>query len=98
MLLLPFIWAGAGGSQDLVSKPTTGTGWEADLGRMGFEVPIEELNQGEIVGQKWLAGGECPGFLGAKVYFLAPVPPEKVARAILFFDPTQGKNLLWEDS
>ena len=34
------------------------TGWKADLKRMGFdEVPVEELEKGEIVGQKWLAGG-----------------------------------------
>ncbi len=39
--------------------------WKADLGRMGFTVPIEELYQGEVVGQKWLMGGGRPGFLGA---------------------------------
>ena len=73
------------------------TGWRADLARMGFEVPIEELEKGEIVGQKWLVGGARPGFLGAKAFFIAPAEPEKVARAILEFDPTQGRDLAWTD-
>ena len=38
--------------------------WKADLARMGFTAPIEELNQGEMVGQKWLMGGGRPGFFG----------------------------------
>ena len=45
--------------------------WKADLARMGFAAPIEELDQGAVVGQKWLMGGGRPGFLGAKVFFLA---------------------------
>ena len=73
------------------------TGWRADLARMGFEVPIEELEKGEIVGQKWLVGGARPGFLGAKAFFIAPAKPEKIARAILEFDPTQGRDLAWTD-
>ena len=28
------------------------TGWKADLKRMGFQVPVEELEKGEIVGEK----------------------------------------------
>ena len=65
-------------------------GWKADLKRMGFEVPVEELEKGEIVGEKWLAGGARPGFLGAKVFFIASAPPEKVAPLILDLDPTGG--------
>ena len=29
-------------------------GWKEDLARMGFEVPIEEIDKGQIVGQKFL--------------------------------------------
>jgi len=71
--------------------------WKADLGRMGFTVPIEELYQGEVVGQKWLVGGGRPGFLGAKVFFLAEGSPEKVAEIILGFDPTNGKDFAWTE-
>ncbi|NBS54573.1 hypothetical protein EBT23_03260 [bacterium] len=72
-------------------------GWKEDLKRMGFEVPVEELEKGEIVGQKWIVGGARPGFLGAKAFFLAPAKPEKVARTVLEFDPTDGKDLNWTD-
>jgi len=65
---------------------------------MGFEVPIEELEKGEVVGQKWMISGGRPGFLGAKVFFLANGEPEKVARSILLFDPTEGKVLDWKNS
>jgi hypothetical protein len=34
--------------------------------------------------------------LGAKVFFLANGEPEKVARSILLFDPTEGKVLDWK--
>ncbi len=71
--------------------------WKADLGRMGFTVPIEELYQGEVVGQKWLVGGARPGFLGAKVFFLAEGNPETVAGSILGFDPTNGKDFAWTE-
>ena len=64
---------------------------------MGFQVPVEELEKGEIVGEKWLAGGARPGFLGAKVFFIASAPPEKVAPLILDLDPTGGKELSWEE-
>ena len=67
-------------------------GWKEDLARMGFEVPIEEIDQGQIVGQKWLIAGGRPGFLGAKVFFLASGDPEKVAKSIFLFDPTGGKR------
>jgi hypothetical protein len=70
-------------------------GWKADLERMGFEVPIEELERGEIVGQKWIVGGARPGFLGAKAFFIAPAEPKEVAQAVLEFDPTRGKELAW---
>jgi hypothetical protein len=63
---------------------------------MGFEVPVEELEGGEVVGQKWMISGGRPGFLGAKVFFLANGEPEKVARSILLFDPTEGKVLDWK--
>ena len=81
------------------AEETTGQegGWKADLKRMGFEVPLEELEKGEIVGEKWLAGGARPGFLGAKVFFIASAPPEKVAPMILDLDPTGGKDLAWEE-
>jgi hypothetical protein len=46
------------------------TGWRADLARMGFEVPIEELEKGEIVGQKWLVGGRGPGFWARRPFLL----------------------------
>lgn len=71
------------------------TGWKADCERMGFEVPIEELEKGEIVGQKWLVGGARPGFLGAKAFFIAPAQPKEVARKVLEFDPTTGRTLEW---
>jgi len=71
------------------------TGWKADLARMGFEVPMEELEKGEIVGQKWLVGGARPGFLGAKAFFIAPAEPKAVAQAVLEFDPTKGQELAW---
>ena len=71
--------------------------WKADLARMGFAAPIEELNQGEVVGQKWLMGGGRPGFLGAKVFFLVEGSPEKVAGIILGFDPTNGKDFAWTE-
>jgi len=97
-------WRGGWFALVLLSAPIFGTavaqegGWKEDLKRMGFdEVPIEEMEKGEIVGQKWLAGGARPGFLGAKAFFLAPGEPEKVARAILEFDPTKGKELGWTD-
>ena len=73
-------------------------GWKEDLARMGFEVPIEEIDKGQIVGQKWLIAGGRPGFLGAKVFFLAPGEPEKVAKSIFLFDPTGGKTLPWKGS
>ncbi len=73
-------------------------GWKEDLTRMGFEVPIEEIDQGQIVGQKWLIAGGRPGFLGAKVFFLASGEPEKVAKSIFLFDPTGGKTLPWKGS
>jgi len=75
-------------------------GWKEDLARMGFEVPIEEMEKekGQIVGQKWLIAGGRPGFLGAKVFFLVSGEPEKVAKSILQFDPTGGKTLPWEGS
>jgi len=73
-------------------------GWKADLKRMGFEVPVEELEKGEIVGEKWLAGGARPGFLGAKVFFVVAASPESVARKLLNLDPTQGKDLGWEEN
>lgn len=71
------------------------TGWKADLKRMGFEAPVEELEKGEIVGEKWLAGGARPGFLGAKVFFITSGSPEKVASSILRLDPTGGRELAW---
>ena len=73
-------------------------GWKVELSRMGFEVPIEELEKSEVVGQKWMISGGRPGFLGAKVFFLANGEPEKVARSILLFDPTEGKVLDWKNS
>ena len=76
----------------------TEAGWKADLKRMGFEVPVEELEKGEIVGEKWLAGGARPGFLGAKVFFVVAASPESVARKLLNLDPTQGKDLGWEEN
>ena len=71
------------------------TGWKADLARMGLEVPIQELERGEIVGQKWMVKGAGPGFLGARAYFIAPAEPKEVARKVLEFDPTRGKTLEW---
>lgn len=71
-------------------------GWKVELSRMGFEAPVEELEKGEVVGQKWMISGGRPGFLGAKVFFLANGEPEKVARSILLFDPTEGKVLEWK--
>ena len=74
------------------------SGWKSDLQRMGFQVPIEELEKGEIVGEKWLAGGARPGFLGAKVFFIASAPPEKVAQLILDLDSTGGKEIAWNEN
>jgi hypothetical protein len=71
------------------------TGWKADLAKMGFEVPIEELEKGEIVGQKWMVQGAGPGFLGARAFFIAPAEPKEVAKKVLEFDPTRGKTLEW---
>lgn len=71
------------------------TGWKADLARMGLEVPIAELEKGEIVGQKWIVKGAGPGFLGARAFFIAPAEPKVVARKVLEFDPTRGKALEW---
>lgn len=84
---------GLRGDSILAGKEGKEFSWKADLARMGFTVPIEELYQGEVVGQKWLVGGARPGFLGAKVFFLAEGSPEKVAGIILGFDPTNGKDL-----
>ena len=71
------------------------TGWKEDLTRMGLEVPIEELEKGEIVGQKWMVQGAGPGFLGARAFFIAPAKPSEVAQKVLEFDPTRGKTLEW---
>jgi len=73
------------------------TGWKPDLKRIGFEVPFEDLERGEIVGEKWIVGGARPGFLGAKAFFISPANPEKTARVVLEFDPTRGKDLAWTD-
>jgi len=72
-------------------------GWKTDLEKLGFEVPIEDLEKGEIVGQKWMVQGAGPGFLGARAFFLATGEPEKVARAVLEFDPTKGSTLAWTE-
>ncbi|NBR71464.1 MAG: hypothetical protein EBQ51_01375 [Verrucomicrobia bacterium] len=104
------LWMGVGGLWAVEIPLRTGTeektgapevkagGWKEDLGRMGFEVPIEDIEKGQIVGQKWLISGGRPGFLGAKVFFLASGEPQKVARSILLYDPTGGKTLPWEGS
>ena len=65
---------------------------------MGFEVPLAELEKGEIVGERWLAGGARPGFLGAKVFFIVGAPPQEVAPKILQLDPTKGKEIGWEEN
>ena len=44
-------------------------GWKEDLARMGFEVPIDEMEKGQIVGQKWLIAGGRPGFFGGEGIF-----------------------------
>ena len=72
-------------------------GWKTDLEKLGFEVPIEDLEKGEIVGQKWMVQGAGPGFLGARAFFLATGEPEKVAGAVLEFDPTKGRTLAWTE-
>lgn len=72
-------------------------GWREDLARIGFEVPVEKLEEGEMVGQKWLIGGKRPGFLGAKVFFLVAAEPAKVADVILHFDPTDGQTVGWTE-
>ncbi len=72
-------------------------GWREDFARMGFEVPVERMEEGEIVGQKWLMGGGRPGFLGAKVFFLVQGEPKNVAEVILHFDPTNGQTLGWTE-
>jgi len=94
VILLSLSWGGWACVPDSVGQET---GWKADLKRMGFEVPVEELEKGDMVGEKWLAGGARPGFLGAKVFFIASAPPEKVAPLILDLDPTGGKELSWEE-
>gem|GEM_PF-854332 len=73
------------------------TGWKTDLEKLGFEVPMEALEKGEIVGQKWMVQGAGPGFLGARAFFLATGEPEKVAREVLEFDPTKGRTLAWSE-
>ena len=95
------VWAGVGGlwGVEMGLRPEgvgQEGGWKVELSRMGFEAPVEELEKGEVVGQKWMISGGRPGFLGAKVFFLANGEPEKVARAILLFDPTEGKVLEWK--
>jgi hypothetical protein len=94
LLILSLSFAVLGYGEDLTGQES---GWKADLKRMGFDVPVEELEKGEIVGQKWLAGGARPGFLGAKVFFIVSANPEKVAPLILNLDPTGGKELAWEE-
>ena len=79
-----------------VMQETKIGGWKEDLGRMGFAVPIEEVEKGEMVGQKWMIAGGRPGFLGAKVFFMVSGEPERVAEAILQFDPTEGKTMPWQ--
>lgn len=85
---------GTGGEK--VNQEIKVGGWKEDLGRMGFAVPIEELERGEMVGQKWMIAGGRPGFLGAKVFFMVSGEPERVAEAILQFDPTEGKTMPWQ--
>ena len=101
--LLLCLWVGVAGlwGSEMGLRPEgvgQEVGWKVELSRMGFEVPIEELEKGEVVGQKWMISGGRPGFLGAKVFFLANGEPEKVARSILLFDPTEGKVLDWKNS
>ena len=74
---------------------TQEAGWKEDLARMGFEVPIDELEKGEVVGHKWMVKGAGPGFLGARAFFIAPAEPRVVAKKVLEFDPTRGKTLEW---
>lgn len=64
---------------------------------MGFEVPVEELEKGEIVGQKWLVEKVPPGFLGARVFFISPVDAQKTSKTILEFDPTGKKQVSWSE-
>jgi len=99
--LLLWLWLGVGGlwGSEMGLRPEgvgQEGGWKVELSRMGFEAPVEELEKGEVVGQKWMISGGRPGFLGAKVFFLANGEPEKVARSILLFDPTEGKVLEWK--
>ena len=94
VLIVCLVVGGWGYAEEPIGQES---GWKADLKRMGFEIPVEELEKGEIVGEKWLAGGARPGFLGAKVFFIASAPPEKVASLILDLDPTGGKDLSWEE-
>lgn len=94
LLILCLCSGGWGHGQEAAGQET---GWKADLKRMGFEAPVEELEKGEIVGEKWLAGGARPGFLGAKVFFITSGSPEKVAPLILDLDPTGGKELSWQE-
>ena len=99
--LLLCLWVGVAGlwGSEMGLRPEgvgQEVGWKVELSRMGFEVPVEELEKGEVVGQKWMISGGRPGFLGAKVFFLANGEPEKVARSILLFDPTEGKVLEWK--
>jgi len=99
--LLLWLWLGVGGlwgSERGLRPEGVGQegGWKVELSRMGFEAPVEELEEGEVVGHRWVFSGGRPGFLGAKVFFLANGEPEKVARSILLFDPTEGKVLEWK--
>ena len=94
-MILCLILAHRGSGQETTGQET---GWKADLKRMGFEVPVEQLEKGEIVGEKWLAGGARPGFLGARVFFVVAAPPSEVAPKLLELDPTGGKEVGWEES
>ena len=58
------VWAGVGGlwGVEMGLRPEgvgQEGGWKVELSRMGFEAPVEELEKGEVVGQKWMiSGGE----------------------------------------
>lgn len=95
-MLIAFLFFGKGVQAE--EAPGQDSGWKADLKRMGFEVPVGELEKGEIVGEKWLAGGARPGFLGAKVFFIVSAPPGEVAPQLLELDPTEGKEIGWQES
>ena len=94
LLLLMAFGRGIRGEEVSSQEPV----WKADLKRMGFEVPVAELEKGEIIGEKWLAGGARPGFLGAKVFFVVAALPGEVAPKLLELDPTRGKEVGWEES